>query len=72
MTIPSVIDKTTFRYCGYLIRCTGESFTVTLAGDEVLYQPYPGLRARLGKNEFGPWMLEQAKSFVDAHRAGTV
>lgn len=72
MTIPSVIGKTAFRYCGYLIRCTGESFTITLAGDEVLYQPYPGLRARLGKETFGPWMLEQAKSFVDAHREGKV
>lgn len=72
MTIASVIDKTTFRYSGYLIRCAGESLTITLAGEEVLYQPYPGLRVRLGQDAFGPWMLDQAKSFVDAHRAGKV
>lgn len=63
-------ERTTVRYCGYVIRCEDESFTVLLAGDEVLYQPYPGSRGRLGVEALGPWLLDQARAFVDARRAG--
>lgn len=67
-----VVDGITVRYAGYLIRCQGESFTVMQAGDEVIHQPYPGAQTRLGSDALGPWMLEQAKAFVDARRAGTL
>ena len=60
------------RYRGYLIRCDGESFTITYAGGEIVSQPYPGARARLGDAALIPWMIEQAKSYVDARRAGCV
>jgi hypothetical protein len=60
------------RYCGYLIRCSVDSFTVSLAGDEVMHQPYPQARKTLAAAHLGPWMLEQAKAFVDARRAGHV
>jgi hypothetical protein len=66
----TVSAEVTTRYCGYLIRCRGESFTVSLAGDEVLHQPYPGAKARLGATALTPWVLEQAKAYVDARRAG--
>jgi hypothetical protein len=71
VTTPRV-ERTTVRYCGYVIRCEGESFTVLYAGDEVLYQLYPGSRDKLGGEALGPWVLDQAKAFVDAHRAGKV
>lgn len=67
MLLPSTI-----RYCGYLIRCSIDGFAVTLAGDEVMYQAYPHARESLGADAIGPWMLEQAKAFVDARRAGHV
>ncbi|MGC1550107.1 MAG: hypothetical protein WA777_16415 [Rhodanobacter sp.] len=66
----TIAGTTTVRYCGYLIRCHGESFTVMLAGDEVIHQPYPGAQSRLGNDGLGPWILEQAKAFIDARRAG--
>ncbi|HET6431303.1 hypothetical protein [Dyella sp.] len=60
------------RYCGYLIRCSVDSYTVSLAGDEVVHQPYPQARKKLDSERLGGWMLEQAKAFVDARRAGHV
>lgn len=60
------------RYCGYLIRCSVDSFTVSLAGDEVMHQPYPQARKKVDAERLGGWMLEQAKAFVDARRAGHV
>lgn len=66
-TLPSTI-----RYCGYLIRCNVDGFTVTLAGDEVMHQAYPDANDSLGAEKIGPWMLEQARAFVDARRAGHV
>jgi hypothetical protein len=62
----------TIRYCGYLIRYTGQSYTITLAGDEVMHQPYPEAWQKMGADGVGAWMLEQAKAFVDARRAGHV
>ncbi|WP_049623964.1 hypothetical protein [Frateuria defendens] len=72
MTATTDAGGITVRYCGYLIRCRGESFTVTLAGDEVIHQTYPGTLGRLGRDALGPWMLDQAKAYVDARRAGAV
>lgn len=69
---PPLLLPSTTRYCGYLIRCNVDGFTVTLAGDEVMHQAYPGVRESLGTEAIGPWMLEQAKAFVDARRAGHV
>ena len=68
----AIVLPATTRYCGYLIRCEPDSFTVTLAGDEGMHQPYPEARATLGAERLGNWMMEQAKSFVDARRAGHV
>jgi hypothetical protein len=69
---PSLLLPSTTRYCGYLIRCSVDGFTVMLAGDEVMYQAYPRASESLGAEAIGPWMLEQAKAFVDARRAGHV
>lgn len=69
---PPVTLPSTSRYCGYLIRCKDDGFTVMLAGDEVMYQAYPKARATLRPDQLGPWMLEQARAFVDARRAGHV
>jgi len=69
---PSLTLPSTIRYCGYLIRCSTDGFAVTLAGDEVMHQAYPHARESLGADAVGPWMLEQAKAFVDARRAGHV
>jgi hypothetical protein len=60
------------RYCGYLIRYSGDSFTITFAGDEVMHQLYPEARHKFGAEGVQVWMLEQAKAFVDARRAGHV
>lgn len=69
---PPLVLPSTTRYCGYLIRCNVDGFTVTLAGDEVMYQAYPRASESLGAEKVGPWMLEQARAFVDARRAGHV
>lgn len=60
------------RYGGYLIRYSGKSFTVSLAGDEVMHQPYPDALSQRSAEDAAAWVLEQAKAFVDAYRAGHV
>lgn len=69
---PMTVLPSTSRYCGYLIRCNVDGFTVMLAGDEVMHQPYPDALGSLGEERLGPWMIEQARAFVDARRAGHV
>lgn len=60
------------RYCGYLIRYGADSYTVTLAGDEVMHQPCSAPRGKVDADGRQGWVLEQAKAFVDARRAGHV
>jgi hypothetical protein len=60
------------RYCGYLIRYGTDSYTVTLAGDEVMHQPCSAPRSKVDTDVRQGWVLEQAKAFVDARRAGHV